>query len=105
MDGYISSRNNSCLFAGNRRVTWLLVEAVIATVAEQAKKKKAPLKEAKTSQIENSITVLPTPLDWEPISEKWGTHRKKKKKKKETTTSNEDENAEENTILHNRENR
>lgn len=70
MDGYISSRNNSCLFAGNRRVTWLLVEAVIATVAEQAKKKKAPIKEAKTSQIENSITVLPTPLDREPISEK-----------------------------------
>lgn len=105
MDGYISSRNNSCLFAGNRRVTWLLVEAVIATVAEQAKKKKkAPLKEAKTSQIENSITVLPTPLDWEPISEKWGTHRKKRRKK-ETTTSNEDENAEENMILHNGENR
>lgn len=105
MDGYISSRNNSCLFAGNRRVTWLLVEAVIATVAEQAKKKKAPLKEAKnfTNWKQHYSLAHTTWLR----ANLWKVRhtQKKKKKKKETSTSNEDENAEENTILHNRENR
>lgn len=38
MDGYISCSNNSRLFGGNGRVTGLLVQAVIATMAEQAKK-------------------------------------------------------------------
>lgn len=51
MDGYISCSNNSRLFAGNRRVTGLLVQAVIATVAEQAKEI-SPLTATKTSQIE-----------------------------------------------------
>lgn len=52
MDGYISCSNNSRLFGGNRRVTRLLVQAVIATMAEQAKEI-TPLTETKTSQIEN----------------------------------------------------
>ncbi len=51
MDGYISCSNNSRLFGGNRRVTGLLAEAVIATMAEQTKKI-TPLTEKKTSQIE-----------------------------------------------------
>lgn len=52
MDGYIFCSNNSRLFGGNRRVTGLLAEAVIATMAEKAKKI-TPLTETKTSQIEN----------------------------------------------------
>lgn len=48
MDGYISCRNNSRLFAGNKRVTG----AVIATMDEW-EKKITPLTRAKTSQIEN----------------------------------------------------
>lgn len=52
MDGYISSSNYSRLFGGNRRITGLLVQALRATVAEQAKKI-TPLTETKTSQIEN----------------------------------------------------
>lgn len=38
MDGYISCSNNSRLFGGIRRVTGLLVQAVIATEAERAGK-------------------------------------------------------------------
>lgn len=51
MDGYISCCNNSRLFGGNRRVTGLLVQAVIATMAEQATEITL-LRETKTSQIE-----------------------------------------------------
>jgi len=78
MDSYISSRRNSRLFERNRRVTRLLVQAVIATVAEQAKKI-TPLTETKTSQIENPrkriLSVPPTLFDWEPISVKWSTEK------------------------------
>lgn len=66
MDGYISCSNNSRLFGGNRSVTGLLAEAVIATMAEQAKKITS-LKETKTSQIEKNkekeVTVPPIQLD------------------------------------------
>lgn len=70
MDGYISCCNNSRLFGGNRRVTGLLVQALIATTAEQAKKI-TPTKETKASQIEKSeekdVTAKPAALDWEAI--------------------------------------
>lgn len=52
MDGHISCSNNSRLFGGNRRVTGLLAQAVIATEAERPEKI-TPLTETKTSQIEN----------------------------------------------------
>ena len=73
MDGYISCSNNSRLFGGNGRVTGLLVQAVIATMAEQAKKiTLLTEKENFTNwkSVEKVVTVLPTPLDWEPISGK-----------------------------------
>lgn len=73
MDGYISCSNNSRLFGGNGRVTGLLVQAVIATMAEQAKKI-TPLTEKENftnwKSEEKVVTVLPTLLDWEPISGK-----------------------------------